>query len=540
MTRKPTPDPTHPPPPTTQHRTIRLWCPHIHHTPITSKPHLHQILAYEYPALTHHPNYQKLLTDAERHLDIITYLHGKSHLKHGDIANLARTLGVTRTIIYRHVRQALTPRLYWLLDHAIAKTHAHHLLTAIHTTNTGIRSLTDLHSRLTTYYPTQYLTDARGQPDRLTQCEQYFEVLTRLAEGGYSYTDLATKAGKTVTNIKEWCTNKTRPGLLNLARRIPTTPPEPNHQWLPLQMRGRFYPTAFIHVPTTITNWTQIPPVLEQLQPLTNDAMTHWHHHFGPISQEDAFAYLLGNLVSDAGKITPHYTSTRLELNLSSKYTWSQKVGDAVCYYLGLLGINAEAKKPSPDKHRWRSQNTPLLTWIKHTCLGLTPQQLTTYTPITANWLLWSPKHIQIKFLQGLNDGDGYANTKYQKLGNACGVNSEFLVKFLDSLGVNSRILVNRVVIEQQDSIIYAAEFPFFLHATGRQKKAEKLANMIAIRKLTTWEPVHWKAEYYAKMLSKQGKSPGEITEFIFDKLNLCYYPDRIRKIIQKDESESF
>jgi len=112
-------------------------------------------------------------------------------------------------------------------------------------------------------------------------------------------------------------------------------------------------------------------------------------------------------------------------------------------------------------------------------------------------------------------------------------------VKFLYSLGVNSRILVNRVVIRQQNSIIFAVKLPFFLHAIGRQKNAEKLAKMVANRRLRAGEPVHWKAELFAKLLSKQGKSPGGITEIIFDEINLCYYPDTIRKIIKEEETTS-
>ena len=524
---------TSPPLTTNSRQPVDLWHPHIKIAPISSKAQLHHIITTEYPALTHHPNYSKLLKDAERHLAIITYFQGQTHLQHGDIAKLARTLGVTRTIIYRHVRQALKPRLYWFIENAIAKTQATQQLAQIHETNTHIQSLTDLHNRLTTYYPAQYLNHSKGQQDRFTQCQKYFHALTLLAKGGHSYTTLAQTIGKTVTNIKEWCTNQARPGLLNLARRIPNTPPPTECQWLPLQMEGRFHPTHFIHVPTHITNWTHIPPVLNQLTPLTNDHMTKWHKDFGPIPQENAFAYLLGNLVSDAGKITPHYTSTRLELNLSLKYDWSQRMGDAVCYYLGHLGIFAEYKT-SKTRHRWRSQNSPLLTWIKHVCLGLTPHQLTTYTPITAPWLLTAPKHIRIKFLQGLNDGDGYANTKYQKLGNASGVNCEFVQELFETFSILSLINGRRVVVVRINSIIFATELPFFLHATGRQEKAEKLNRMMSSRLLALKEPVHWKIEFAIKELAKEKKLPGEIAEIIFDRFGVCYYPKKVRKIMKE------
>ncbi len=518
----------------TSTQPINIWHPRIHHTSIVSKSHLRTLIHTEYPHLTQHPKYPKFITDAERHLNIITQLQDKTHLNHGDIAHLAHTLGITRTIIYRHVRQALKPRLYWFLENAISKTQARHHLIEIHKTNTNIHSLTDLQERLHTYYPAQFLQHARGQPDRLIQCKKYFQILSLLAEGGHNYTDLAAQVSKTVTNIKEWCTSQTRPGLLNLARRIPTTPTKPGHQWLPLTMQGRFHPTHFIQVPTTNTNWNQIPPVLQQLTPLTNPSMTYWHQQFGPITQDEAFAYLLGNLVSDAGKITPHYTSTRLELNLTKNYTWSKQLGDAVCYYLGHLRIHAEYKTSS-QCHRWRSQNSAFLTWMKFTCLDLKPGDTTTFTPINSLWLLSAPRNIRLKFLQGLNDGDGYVNTKYQKIGNACGVNSDFILRLLSSLGVESRINGPRVVIEQQASIIHAAELPYFLHANGRQEEAYKLAEMMGNRMLHTREPITNEIGSFIKTLKKQGKSIGEITERVFDKFNICYYPRRIR-IFLKDE----
>ncbi|MFX1577829.1 MAG: hypothetical protein ACFFCF_11770 [Promethearchaeota archaeon] len=513
-------------------KLVHLWSPHIDHTPITNMSQLHNILHTEYPALTHHPVFPKLLEDAERHLAITQRLD-KPHLQHGDIADLARTLGVTRTIIYRHVRQALKPRLYWYIDNAIPKTQAHHQLAQIHETNTHIHALTDLNKRLTTYYPTQYLENAVGQPDRLTQCQKYFHILTLLAEGGHSYTTLAQQVNKTVTNIKEWCINTTRPGLINLARRIPATPPKPGNQWLPLTMQGRFHPTHFIQVPTQITDWTHIPPVLQQLTPLTNNHMTKWRQYYGPIPQTDAFAYLLGNLVSDAGKITPHYTSTRLELNLTKNYTWSQQLGDAVCYYLGLIGIHAEAKKPGKDKHRWRSQNSPLLTWIKHVCLGLEPQQLTTYTPIVAPWILKAPRLIRIRFLQGLNDGDGHVLLGHLQLGNACEVNAYFYANLLSTFSIHSLKNKQRVIIENMDGIVHATELPFFLHAIDRQEKANKAATMVVNRFLHSKGPVPKQVVSDVQEYHRQGKSTGEIIETVFDKHNICYYPKRIRNIIQ-------
>jgi len=264
--------------------------------------------------------------------------------------------------------------------------------------------------------------------------------------------------------------------------------------------------------------------------------MTQWQKQFGPIPQEEAFAYLLGALVSDAGKNTPHYTSTRLELNLSKNYDWSEEFGDAICYYLGNLSIHAEYKT-STNKHRWRSQNSPLLTWIKHICLGLTPQQLSTYTPINAPWILIAPRQIRIRILQGLNDGDGHVLTGYEQLGNACEINSKFLKELLKTFEIKSIINVRRVIIENRESILRAIELPFFLHAHGRQEKAIKLGKMARNKRRHLRSVVSKQVADDIIKLHEMGNSSGAIVEIIYDTHNICYSFGRIRKIIRDHQN---
>ncbi len=84
------------------------------------------------------------------------------------------------------------------------------------------------------------------------------------------------------------------------------------------------------------------------------------------------------------------------------------------------------------------------------------------------------------------------------------------------------------------DSIILAAELPFFLHATGRQQQADKLAKTMATKKLQD-RGIHWNAELCIHMLTQQGKSSGEIVEFIYDHLNLYYHYEKVLKIRKKN-----
>ncbi len=51
----------------------------------------------------------------------------------------------------------------------------------------------------------------------------------------------------------------------------------------------------------------------------------------------------------------------------------------------------------------------------------------TIYDAIKAEWILTAPDEFRLKFLQGLNDRDGFATVKVQRMGNACGPNVPFV-----------------------------------------------------------------------------------------------------------------
>jgi hypothetical protein len=47
--------------------------------------------------------------------------------------------------------------------------------------------------------------------------------------------------------------------------------------------------------------------------------------------------------------------------------------------------------------------------------------------------------------------------------------------------------------------------------------------------------PITYEIGKYIKALKKQGYSTGEITEKVFDKFNICYYPRRVRIFLKKE-----
>lgn len=99
-------------------------------------------------------------------------------------------------------------------------------------------------------------------------------------------------------------------------------------------------------------------------------------------------------LVSDSGKGYRGLTSTSLRLKLSSEYEWSERVGEALCFYMGLLGIPmSRPRKGNRLKPViiWNSQNSSLVSWMLKTCLGLNRSDRTSRNPVKADWLLKAP-----------------------------------------------------------------------------------------------------------------------------------------------------
>lgn len=303
-----------------------------------------------------------------------------------------------------------------------------------------------------------------------------------------------------------------------------------------------FIPINFIQVPEKIDNWKQIQNiVLKQLTELENDNMVRWYSRFGEITKEEAFSYLLGILVSDARKIRK-FTSGDMSLDLSKTYDWSEQVGEAVCYYFGKIGIHVvRRQEENPHIYRWGSQRTPLVNWMMKTCLGLNHEERTSINPIQVDWLLKAPKEIRLKFLQGLNDGDGCACAKNMRLSIACGVNHKFVQSLLNTFNIDSNFLTEGrgLLIYKVESIIRATYLSFFLHATGRQDTAEKMVDMINARRVHMLTPISEEIMEYMLKQHQKGFSNGEIAVQIFEKFQISYSKDRVRMNIIKSKLNS-
>ena len=183
--------------------------------------------------------------------------------------------------------------------------------------------------------------------------------------------------------------------------------------------------------------------------------------------------------------------------------------------------------------HKWRTQKSPLLTWIILTVLGLQPHQRTTYHPINANWILNTPDDLRIAFLQGLADGDGWADTRSQYIGIYAGPNISLIQELLTSFQIRSSIDRKRVRFRRQKSVIIAAGLPLFRFATSRKENAEKIAEMMQARKKKKERFIPPEISKLILQLHTHKKSSGFIAEYIYDQFGISYDRSSISYHIQ-------
>jgi len=504
---------------------LRIWIPQVRGERITSKSQLRKLIDCEFYSLKHRADYSRLLASAIAHLKLAKELENRDLLELGELKCLAQKTNIARSLVVAYVKGARQPLLYSLIDHSSSKTEGQARVEMIERESNGISSVEDITERLDNYFPSAALGKSIGHSHRLVQCQKYFEALNTLKQGGL-YSQSARELGMNAVDIFRWFRGD-RPHLVELARRVPKEKPADDNKWLPRTMLGIFQPTDFIQVPAAVSEWSDIMRVLGQIRSVRSNAVQHWRQQFGATDKEAAFSYVLGLLVSDAGK-TGDYTSTALILHLSRRSPWSERVGEATCHYMAELGIETRKGQDGSSSsgpgtcHTWISKSSSLLAWMKRSCLGLQVGENTTHHPIRAGWLLRAPCNVRLLFLQGLNDGDGCASVKAQCLSNACQPNVEFVKRLLATFQIESTDDGSCVRITKRDSIIRAAELPFFLHATERQTRAKKLASMMRARNNRKRDPPQ---EAVTTMigLRNQGESLGAIAEAVYDKYGLSY-----------------
>jgi hypothetical protein len=160
------------------------------------------------------------------------------------------------------------------------------------------------------------------------------------------------------------------------------------------------------------------------------------------------FGYLLGFLIGDAAKrkATPG-SEMFMELMLTKKHEENLRLGELVCLCANACGIRFSRindrvmnDRLPYGRYHWKSQHSALVTWMFEKCLGLRHGQLTTYDPVSIDWVCSMDREFRISFLPGLADSDGYIHLQNQEAHVIVSPNLGSIRKIVDTLGIKYRI----------------------------------------------------------------------------------------------------
>ncbi len=193
--------------------------------------------------------------------------------------------------------------------------------------------------------------------------------------------------------------------------------------------------------------------------------------------REDLFAYALGMIVGDSGKLggkQERFASMRLDLHLSMKQPTNERLGEFLCLCTNSIGLSMERAKDKPPTgatrrskvptaaYRWTSESSPLLAWMFSVGTGLGWDQLTSTDPVNMEWVFQTSFDFRKRFIQGMADSDGTVRNYVVEITSV--PNCDFVTRVLHSLGLNSAYsrledgVLMRTVVKNRE----AAQLPIF------------------------------------------------------------------------------
>jgi hypothetical protein len=188
-------------------------------------------------------------------------------------------------------------------------------------------------------------------------------------------------------------------------------------RWLTMECsHGYAVPIGkFLSVPCEVKSWQEVAFVLTQLPSLDERCKGY--------PREYLFGFLVGILMGDAAKTKSKMGSAHrhIGLVLSQKYETNILIGEFAALCARSIGLRMHrtedllktANKPN-GFFEWVSQASPLIDWLYNVALGLRDDELTTYNPVRADWMLLAPRDFRIGLIQGIAESDGSVNVASQ------------------------------------------------------------------------------------------------------------------------------
>jgi len=523
---------------------VKLYAPEIRGVQIKSENALRKFVNDELAGMKHLPGFDKMMNDAIAHIRLRKLIGDRNNLTFPEIRKLSNQINVPLRTTRKWTTEFGNPKFYKLAESAITKTEAKMILDKLKASRNGVDSVKDIESRFATLYIRNHVQQLKSYNRDIETSGKYFKFLGNLSEGGI-VTDMARHAD--VSPLTGWnYTNGQFPHLVKRAVDIPQNTPESGWKWLPIPNENRS-----LEVPEKVEDWSHILRVLNQLD-ISKDKLGELSSKYGIHDKETAFMYALGGIISD-GSLTRKGPSSRMSLALSKKYDWSPRFGEAVSLSLESLGIFAERKSDckSPDNtimdrgkerkitgpgfRKWGSENHPLLTWVRRSCLGLKPNETKIEKPLNAEWILSAPRKARRALIQGIADGDGYVSVNSQYAALSTKVNQPFFGKLLRSFDIESLETKKDVLIKQTESILRFAEIEPFNQALSRKNDLEELEALVRNRKAKPiGSHVSQREIDFAQRLRSKGKSYGEITRLLYREFGISWDISTIEHAIKR------
>ncbi len=516
---------------------VNVGVPEVRGVKIESIDQLKKIIGCDFPGLSDRKDLHELLRTAEIHLELLQEYRNRDSFSRKETLRLANKTGVSHETIKAWLRNAITPRIYTMLRNALTAKEGRTKLEGLQRKLNGVTDLEEFDRRLGHFYLEEEVGRLPNHEEDRELARRFFHFMQALPNGGL-LSDIARRAGVPEHEVSLRLRAPFIPRLIRIASSIPAETPELGKKWLPLKITKTRRLQRYVQVPLKITAFKDILSILERTRRLRSPELDYYEQHFGRMTKQLAFMYLLGIIVSDGAFGRAAGVSTSIWLSASKKYSWSKDFGRAFSYSLARIGIFSKQYEDNVQEREngrtsviqvWRSASVPLLCWIRKTLLGLRTGTTKGKVGFQADWILQMPYSWRVAFLQGVSDGDGFASIKAFSAGICTLTNQEFLMRLLNSLGIEAFSVKSGVTVRKKEAIRRAGQLPMFRHAVARQSRLVELAAMFdsVTRKPASEEEIN-----NIMVLHNQGFSSGQITMKLWREHGIARRPGVIRKII--------
>ncbi len=524
---------------------INMWTPELDGVRIESYDHLVELLRSRSPAFFKRKDADKLLKSAKLHIELYQEYGARTHLERGEVAKLSKILKKSPTTLKRYLREGVMPKVYYW-SNKVPSGEKERKLEALLARLNGVTTEKEYDKRFSTLYFSDKMSTTADHQQKDEFAQKFFTFLSEYMKSGL-LVDLAKRLKIGKSTINAWFDGTQLPTRIAYTALIPQQEPRHGSKWLPKKLNTKTnLPEDFIQVPLEIQSPQDLLDVLNQILPLNSKAMKAYEKELGEMSQEIAFMYLLGLMVSDGSFRSDVDYSASANLFVSKKYSWGTTLGKGFCYTMGRIGLSAK-RDTDQEKVRgngkvdvfqvYNSEASPVLMWMKKALLGLEASETKKDVAIKADWILNMPHEWRVAFIQGLADGDGYASIPKFAAGIATTTNEEFFAKLLSSVGIESTAGYDRVLIRKYDEILKARELPLFRFASGRQQILNNICKIIK-QKPKSRHRIPEDEKRLVMELYRDGFTPGEIAEKLWYEHGLARTTAMIYTLIRRENKK--